>query len=69
MSSKRWIQNAELNEGTLIRYVQRTFRSNGFTERGTIRVELLRNLSTNSKVHEITRKRARLVLTLRKYRR
>ena len=60
-----WIQGAIKNEGALRRTVQRQYGKKGFTKRGTIKVEVLRELS---KKGGKTGRRARLALTLRKLR-
>jgi len=63
--SRRWIQSAVKNKGALRRYVRRVYGKEGFTERGTIKVSVLRELA---KKPGKTGKRARLALTLRKLR-
>jgi len=63
---KKWIQKAVKKKDALREYVQRHYGKAGFTERGTIKVEVLRELSRRKgKVGQ----RARLALTLRKLRR
>ncbi|WP_156423376.1 hypothetical protein [Thermus parvatiensis] len=39
---ERWIQNAITRPGRLRAYVRRVYGEEGFTKRGTIRVEVLR---------------------------
>lgn len=62
---RRWIQRAVKRKGALRETVKRRYGSRGFTRRGTIKVEVLRKLSSEKGV---TGKRARLALTLRKLR-
>jgi len=65
MASDRWIQEAIKRPGALRQYVKRKYGKKGFTERGTIKVSVLRDLANEpGKVG----KRARLALTLRKLR-
>ena len=65
MSSDRWIQEAIKRPGALRQYVKRKYGQRGFTERGTIKVSVLRDLANEpGKVGQ----RARLALTLRKLR-
>ncbi len=65
-TTRKWIQEAKLNEGALTRYIMRNYgKKRGFTPEGTIRVSVLRALAKNPNVQEKTRKRARLALTLR----
>lgn len=64
---RRWIQKAVKREGALRRYVLRRFGSEGFTERGTIKVSVLRRLARDPNVSKKTRLRARLALTLRRF--
>jgi len=64
--TKKWIQHAVKKKDALREYVRRHYGEKGFTERGTIKVEVLRELSERKgKVGQ----RARLALTLRKLRR
>ena len=63
---KKWIQHAVKKKNALREYVRRHYGEKGFTERGTIKVEVLRELAERKgKVGQ----RARLALTLRKLRR
>jgi hypothetical protein len=62
---RKWIQRAIKKKDALREYVKRHYGKAGFTERGTIKVEVLRELSKKKgKVGQ----RARLALTLRKLR-
>jgi len=63
---KLWIQRAIEKPGTLRATVRRRYGSRGFTQRGTIKVKILRRLA---KAKGVTGRRARLALTLRKLRR
>ena len=64
--TKKWIQHAIKRKDALREYVRRKYGEKGFTERGTIKIEVLRELSKKKgKVGQ----RARLALTLRKLRR
>lgn len=63
---KRWIQDAIKRPGHLRRYVAREYGEEGFTERGTIRVEVLREIA---KRKDGLGRAARLALTMRKLRR
>jgi len=62
---KFWIQRAIERPGALTRTVKRKYGKRGFTRRGTIKVEVLRELA---KRKGVTGRRARLALTLRKLR-
>jgi len=63
--TKKWIQHAVKKRDVLREYVRRHYGERGFTEQGTIKVEVLRELSRKKgKVGQ----RARLALTLRKLR-
>ena len=63
---RRWIQHAVKKKDALREYVRKHYGKAGFTERGTIKVEVLRELAERKgKVGQ----RARLALTLRKLRR
>jgi len=62
---KKWIQHAIKKKDALREYVRRHYGKAGFTERGTIKVEVLRELAERKgKIGQ----RARLALTLRKLR-
>ena len=62
---KKWIQHAVKRKNALREYVKRKYGEKGFTERGTIKVEVLRELAKRKgKIGQ----RARLALTLRKLR-
>ena len=61
-----WIQEAIKNPGALRRYVKRVYGEEGFTKRGTIKTEVLRELLNHP--NETIRRRAQLALTLRKLR-
>ena len=64
--TKKWIQHAVKRKDALREYVRRKYGERGFTERGTIKVEVLRELAEKKgKIGQ----RARLALTLRKLRR
>jgi len=65
---KKWIQRAIKKPGALQKYVLRKFGSEGFTERGTIKVSVLRKLASSPHVSDKTRRRAILALTLRRLR-
>ncbi|MEM3906329.1 MAG: hypothetical protein QXZ17_05610 [Nitrososphaerota archaeon] len=62
---KRWIQRAIKRPGALRAYVKRHYGSRGFTEKGTIKVSILRKLA---KRRDKVGARARLALTLRRLR-
>jgi len=63
---KKWIQHAVKKKDVLREYVKRKYGEKGFTERETIKVEVLRELAKQKgKIGQ----RARLALTLRKLRR
>ena len=62
---RKWIQRAVKKPGALREYVKRKYGKKGFTERGTIKTEVLRKLA---KEKGTTGKRARLALTLRRLR-
>jgi hypothetical protein len=61
----RWIQEAVKRPGRLRRYVARVYGQEGFTRRGTIRVEVLREIA---KRKDGLGRAARLALTLRRLR-
>ncbi len=63
----RWIQEAIKRPGRLRAYVQRVYGARGFTERGTIRVEVLRELSRHT--NRSLAAAARLALRLREMQR
>jgi len=64
--NKKWIQRAVKRKDALREYVRSHYGKAGFTERGTIKVDVLRELSRKKgKIGQ----RARLALTLRKLRR
>lgn len=60
--TRRWVQHAVEKPGALRRQVRSRYGDKGFTDDGTIRVEVLRKLSH---VKGVTGKRANLALTLR----
>lgn len=60
-----WIQEAIKRPGALRAYVKRRYGKKGFTERGTIKVSVLRDLANEPGT---IGRRARLALTLRKLR-
>lgn len=62
---ERWIQNAITRPGRLRAYVRRAYGEEGFTKRGTIRVEVLRELA---KRKDGIGHAARLALRLREFR-
>jgi hypothetical protein len=49
---------ASQKETKLGKYVQRTFGAAGFTQKGTIKVAVLKDLAKNPQLHKITRQRA-----------
>jgi len=59
-----WIQEAIEKPGALRETVKRRFGGRGFTERGTIKVEVLHKLA---KEKGVTGQRARLALKLREF--
>jgi hypothetical protein len=61
--TERWIQGAIEKPGSLRETVQRKYGKGGFTGRGTIKTEVLEDLA---KEKNVTGRRARLALTLRK---
>ena len=61
---RNWIQKAIKKPGSLRAYVKRKYGKRGFTEKGTIRVEVLRRLKKHK--NPTIRRRAVLALTLRK---
>ena len=61
---KKWIQKAKIKKGVLRQTVQRRFGKRGFTDKKTIKVEILSKLS---KEKGITGKRAKLALKLRRF--
>lgn len=63
--TRYWIQKAIKRPGALRAYVKRKYGKKGFTEKGTIKVEVLRELA--KKPGSVGR-RARLALTLRRLR-
>jgi hypothetical protein len=65
MAKGRWIQDAIRHPGRLRAYVQRVYGQEGFTQRGTIRVEVLREIA---KRKDGLGRAARLALTLRRLR-
>ena len=65
---KKWIQGAIKKEGSLREYIRKKYGNKAFTEQGTIRVSVLRELANDPEVSEKTRKRARLALALREIR-
>jgi hypothetical protein len=66
MRKNYWIQKAIKKEGALTETVKRRYGKRGFTSKGTIKTEVLRELA---KEKGVTGKRARLALTLRKFKR
>lgn len=63
---RMWIQRAVKpeNRGALRRYIRRRFGSDGFTDRDTIKIAVLRRLATDPHVSRTTRLRARFALTM-----
>ena len=61
----RWIHGAIKRPGRLRRYVARVYGDKGFTQKGTIRVEVLREIA---KRKDGLGRAARLALTLRRFR-
>ncbi len=72
MSNRQFIQKAKLKKGALRKEVSRIHGKKGFTERDTIKVSILRDMSKkrNKQTNRLTKnaKRARFALTLRKLR-
>jgi len=66
MKKEKWIQKTNMKKDALRNYVKRTYGKEGFTNKGTIKVSLLRKLANDSRVSSVTRKRAQLALNLRK---
>ena len=62
---RKWIQDAITRPGRLRAYVRRMYGQAGFTQRGTIRVEVLRELARRK---DGIGKAARLALRLREFR-
>jgi len=60
---ERWIQNAITRPGRLRAYVRRVYGQAGFTQRGTIRMEILRELARRK---DGIGRAARLAITLRR---
>ncbi|MFM9420991.1 hypothetical protein ACKLNZ_09965 [Thermus scotoductus] len=60
-----WIRDAVKRPGRLRAYVRRVYGEEGFTKRGTIRVEVLRELA---KRRDGIGRAARLALRLREFR-
>lgn len=63
--TRYWIQKAIKRPGALRAYVKRKYGKKGFTKKGTIKTEVLRELA--EKPGSVGR-RARLALTLRRLR-
>ena len=63
--TKYWMKGLKLKKGALREDVQRLYGERGFTERGTIKLSVLNELSSssNSKV----RRRAVLAKTMRRF--
>lgn len=66
-TKEKWIQKAKLKKGALRNYVKSRYGKKGFTEKGTIKVSVLRELASDPDVQEKTRRRARLALKLREF--
>lgn len=70
---KLWIQAAKFEKGSLRSYIRAEYGAEGFTERGTIKVEVLNDLKRGKKTPKghvpslKTRRRANAALTLRKF--
>lgn len=60
---ERWIQDVIKRPGRLRAYVRRVYGEDGFTQRGTIRVEVLRELA---KRKDGIGRAARLAITLKR---
>ncbi len=66
--TRKWILGAKLQEGALVRYVMGKYgKKRGFDKNGNIRMRVLKELAGSERVLPITRKRARLAITLRKF--
>lgn len=59
----KWIQDAITRPGRLRAYVRRVYGQAGFTQRGTIRMEILRELARRK---DGIGRAARLAITLRR---
>ena len=68
-SKERWIQKAKLKKGTMRSYVRQRYGKEGFTEKNTIKVSVLREIVNDPDVHIKTRRRAQLALNLKKIKR
>jgi len=62
---RRWIKEAIKKPGALRAYIKRRYGKRGFTERGTIKLKILRRLAKRKRK---LGQRARLALRLRKFR-
>ncbi len=62
---EKFIKGAIEKPGALTASIRRMFGRRGFTKRGTIRVSILRRLASSARMR-LTRRRARLALTLRR---
>jgi hypothetical protein len=65
MAKGEWIQDAIRHPGRLRAYVQRVYGEEGFTQKGTIRVEVLRELARRK---DGIGRAAKLALRLKKIR-
>jgi len=62
---KFWIQEAIREPGSTRAYVKREFGPKGFTQRGTIKTEVLHKIIRDPSITTRIKRRARLALTLR----
>jgi len=66
VKKEQWIQKTNMKKDALRNYVKNRYGKEGFTNRGTIKVSLLRELASSKNVRKTTKKRAQLALNLRK---
>jgi len=58
----------DLKKGAFRSYVQRNYGKEGFTREGKIKISVARKIANDPNVSEKTRKRARFMLSARKWR-
>ena len=66
--NEKWIQKTPIKKGALTNTVKRQYGSKGFTDKGTIKVSVLRQLSkkrTKTGKQTKTSRRAQLALSFR----
>lgn len=68
-SKEKWIQKAKLKKGTMRAYVKEKYGKEGFTEKNTIKVSVLKEITDDPNVHIRTRRRAQLALNLKQIKR